>query len=99
MSYTLYRGFVSTFFGLCINQLVGPSIGTLVGSLAGPSPGWMHCCLSIRLVQKKFNALLSNHLLYILSFKNRQTDRQTLGSLIETLRSLRQAMRGLRQAL
>ncbi len=35
---------------LSVSQSVGPSIDTLVGSPAGPSIGWMHRCLPVRLV-------------------------------------------------
>ena len=49
MSYTLFRGFVSAFFGLSVCQSVGPSIGPLVGFPAGPSIGRMHRCLPVRL--------------------------------------------------
>ena len=43
---------------------VGSSIGPLVGSPAGPSTGWMHHCLPVRLVSSSiglsaFNAKLS----------------------------------------
>ena len=43
---TLYGGFVSPFFCLSVCQLVGPSIGSFIG----PSTGWMHRCLPVRLV-------------------------------------------------
>ena len=33
-----------------VSQSVSPSIGPLVGSPGGPSIGWMHRCLPVRLV-------------------------------------------------
>ena len=45
---------VHSFVCLCVSQSVGPSIGPLVGSPAGPSLGWMHRCLPVRLVLSIF---------------------------------------------
>ena len=45
----LYRGFVSAFFCPSVHQSVDLSIGPFVG----PSAGWMHRCLPVRLVFKK----------------------------------------------
>ena len=64
MSYTLdihCRGefSVRSFVRPSISLSVGPSIGPIVG----PSAGWMHSCLSVRLVLKE-NGREKQHITY-----------------------------------